>query len=52
MLKKKLALIVFIVLASVVNAQNSDFNNDGKVDFDDFFLFAENSILRQMSLTD
>ena len=29
-------------MISTVFALNSDFNNDGKVDFDDFFLFADN----------
>jgi len=44
MKKKRLIILVFLVLISIVNARNSDFNNDNKVDFDDFFLFADNSI--------
>lgn len=40
--KKRIIILVFLILVSSVFAINSDFNNDGKVDFDDFFLFADN----------
>ena len=42
MLKKRAVVLVLLILVSSVFAVNSDFNNDGKVDFDDFFLFADN----------
>ena len=35
-------LILLIRSAYVQSCLNSDFNNDGKVDFDDFFLVADN----------
>ena len=41
MIKKRFVVLVFLILVSSVYA-NSDFNNDGKVDFNDFFLFADN----------
>jgi len=41
MLKRGVLIFVFLILISVVFALNSDFNNDNKIDFDDFFLFAE-----------
>src|SRR3989344_6814476 len=41
MKRKRLIILVFLVLASSVFALNSDFNNDNKIDFDDFFLFAD-----------
>ncbi len=37
MIKKRFVVLVFLILVSSVYA-NSDFNNDGKVDFEDFFL--------------
>ena len=42
MKKKMIVILVFLILVSSVLALNSDFNNDNKVDFDDFFLFADN----------
>ncbi len=45
MLKRGVFVIVLVLLISIVYAQSSlkgDFNNDGKVDFDDLFLFADN----------
>ncbi len=42
MKKKRLVILVFLILVSSAFALNSDFNNDGKVDLDDFFLFADN----------
>ncbi|MBI2507404.1 hypothetical protein HYV89_00435 [Candidatus Woesearchaeota archaeon] len=42
MLKKGALIFIFLILISAAFALNSDFNNDGKVDFDDFFLFADN----------
>ena len=41
MKRKRLIILVFLVLASSVFALNSDFNNDNKIDLDDFFLFAD-----------
>ena len=44
MQKWVITFCLIVLLASSVLAINSDFNNDNKVDFDDFFLFADNSI--------
>src|SRR3989338_3743289 len=41
MTKRGVFVIILVLLASIVYAQNSDFNNDNKVDLDDFFLFAD-----------
>ena len=41
MTKRGVFAIILVLLSSIVYAQNSDFNNDNKVDFDDFFLFAD-----------
>ena len=41
MTKRGVFVIILVLLATIVYAQNSDFNNDNKVDFDDFFLFAD-----------
>ena len=43
-LKRGVFAIILVLLSGFVYAQTSlkgDFNNDGKVDFDDFFLFAD-----------
>ena len=42
MQKWVITFCLIVLLASSVLAINSDFNNDNKVDFDDFFLFADN----------
>ena len=41
MLKRGVLIFVFLIFISAVLALTSDFNNDNKVDFDDFFLFAD-----------